>query len=116
STAMAAQASPVAQASPEAKAVQATAGQVASTSATTEAGDSLDALASSVINDPGSGGPDACTVTVNGQKKHGRWDSGGTSWCCIGATCYNCDFHTCTGGWNLTDPGRPPVEFEPVTP
>ena len=59
--------------------------------------------------------PGGCTVTVNGEKKHGQWN--GSSWCCLnkGTTsenCYNCDYHTCRNGWNVVGPGIGAAEFE----
>ena len=57
---------------------------------------------------PPTDGPpaDACTVEVNGEKKHGRSD--GSSWCCLNKgtlheECWNCSTYTCTDGWNLIE-------------
>jgi hypothetical protein len=62
-----------------------------------------------------------CTVTVNGEKKHGTWSSGG-GWCCPGAegtpneSCYSCTEYTCQSGWRFAGPDLPPAQFEPAVP
>ncbi len=59
--------------------------------------------------------PNACTVTVNGEKIHGT-SPYGSSWCCHenaagNEECFNCDAFTCSRGWNLTGPGGGIPEF-----
>jgi hypothetical protein len=62
-----------------------------------------------------------CTVTVNGEKKHGTWSSGG-GWCCPGAegtpneSCYSCEAYTCQNGWKFAGPDLPPGEIVPWVP
>src|SRR5664279_3917415 len=64
---------------------------------------------SPVVSTPSPDPPaDACTVTVGGEKKHGRSD--GSSWCCLSKgtiheQCWSCTTYSLSDGWNLMGPG-----------